>query len=75
MVPNFLSAAWCGEAFHRLVVQDVESLVLVDALFPLDGGRRREGKLEKNIAMEEEGFPGARPTLQAVLWVTTIRCN
>jgi hypothetical protein len=44
MVPNFLSAVWHGDAFHRLGIQDVESLTLVDALFLLDGGRRREGK-------------------------------
>jgi hypothetical protein len=43
-VPNFLSAVWRGEAFHGIGVQGVESLILVDALFPLDGGRRREGK-------------------------------
>jgi hypothetical protein len=41
IAPNFLSATWHGEAFHN---QDVESLILVDALFPFDGGRRREGK-------------------------------
>jgi hypothetical protein len=32
------------EAFHRLGVHNVESLILVDALFLLDGGRKREGK-------------------------------
>jgi hypothetical protein len=47
MVPNFLSAAWYGEAFHWLVVQGVENLILLDSLFPLDGGRRREGKKKK----------------------------
>jgi hypothetical protein len=35
---------WHGEAFHRLGVQDVKSLILVGALFLLDGGIRREGK-------------------------------
>jgi hypothetical protein len=44
MVPNFLSVMWYGEAFHELWVRDVESLILVDDLFPLDGGRRRERK-------------------------------
>jgi hypothetical protein len=44
MAPNFLSITWHEEAFHRLGVQDVQSLILVGALFPLDGGRRREGK-------------------------------
>jgi hypothetical protein len=33
-----------GEAFHRQGVQDVKNLILVDALFLLDQGRRREGK-------------------------------
>jgi hypothetical protein len=42
MTPNFVRAAWCGGGFQR--VRCVESLILVDALFPLDGGRRREGK-------------------------------
>jgi hypothetical protein len=46
MVPKFLSAAWQGKDSHRLGVQDVESLILVDALFLLDGGRRREEKKE-----------------------------
>jgi hypothetical protein len=32
MAPDFLSAVWRGEAFHRLGVQDIESLILVDAL-------------------------------------------
>jgi hypothetical protein len=30
----FLSVTWCGEAFHRLGVQDVELLILLGALFP-----------------------------------------
>jgi hypothetical protein len=44
MAPNFFSVTCCGEAFHGLEVQDVESLILVDVSFQLDGGRRREGK-------------------------------
>jgi hypothetical protein len=44
VVLTFLSVVWCGEAFHRLGVQDVKSLILVDALSLFDGGRRREGK-------------------------------
>jgi hypothetical protein len=48
MVPNFLSEAWCGEAFHGLRVQEVQSLILVDALFLLDGGKRRERKKKKS---------------------------
>jgi hypothetical protein len=47
MAPNFLSTVWHGEAFHGLGVQDVESLILIDALFLLDGGRRRKRKNEK----------------------------
>jgi hypothetical protein len=64
MVSNFLSEVWCGEAFHGLGIQDVKSLILVDALFPLDVERRREAK--KKIAMDEEGFPGAGPAFLAV---------
>jgi hypothetical protein len=56
MAPNFLSVTWLGEAFHGLGVQDVESLILIDALFPLDGGRRRERK-EKNNHHRGVGFP------------------
>jgi hypothetical protein len=44
MAPNFLSVTWHGEAFPGVEVQNVKSLILVDALFLLDGGRRREGK-------------------------------
>jgi hypothetical protein len=54
-----------------------QSLILVDALFPLDGGRRREGKKkrERETAMRKEGFHGAGPTLLAVPWVAAIRRN
>jgi hypothetical protein len=49
MVPMFLSVTGYGETFHRLVVQDVESVILVDALFLLDGGREvKERKKKKN---------------------------
>jgi hypothetical protein len=44
MAPTFLNVTWHGEDFHRPGVHDVESLIVVDALFPLDGGRRREGR-------------------------------
>jgi hypothetical protein len=47
MASNFLSVTWHGEAFHGLGVQVVKSLILVDALFPLDGGRREGEKKEK----------------------------
>jgi hypothetical protein len=46
MVPNFLSIISCRESFHGLGVQDVEGLILIGALFPLDE-RRREGKKKK----------------------------
>jgi hypothetical protein len=59
MVPTFLSAEWSEEAFHRPGAQDVESLILVNALFQLDGGRR-EGK--KKNHMGEEGFIIAPPS-------------
>jgi hypothetical protein len=35
---------WYGEAFQGIGAQDVEGLIVVGALFLLDGGRRREGK-------------------------------
>jgi hypothetical protein len=58
MVPNFLSAAWCWEAFHGLRVQNVKSLILVDVIFLLDGRWRREGKKEKKNQSHREGeFP------------------
>jgi hypothetical protein len=59
MAPNFLSVTWLGEAFHGLGVQDVESLILIDALFPLDGGRRREGKK----------LPWVSPALDLPCWL------
>jgi hypothetical protein len=53
---------WCGEAFHGLRVQDIESLILVDALFLLDQGRRREGKKkEKKSPWGRRVFPGLDP--------------
>jgi hypothetical protein len=51
-------------------------LILVGALFPLDGGRRREAKKKKKkIAVEKKGFPGAGLTLLAVQQVAAVRCN
>jgi hypothetical protein len=44
MSPTFLSAAWSGEAFHRLEVHEIKSLIMVDVLFLLDGESRREEK-------------------------------
>jgi hypothetical protein len=61
MEPNFLSIMWGGEAFHGLGVQDVKNLILVSALFLLDGGRRREGKKKekkKKSPWERRVSPG-----------------
>jgi hypothetical protein len=74
MAGNFPSAEWCGEVFHKLGVHYVESLILVDALFPLDGGRRREEKKKKS-PWREEGFPWAGPTLLGMSQVAAIRSN
>jgi hypothetical protein len=46
MAPHFLSVTY-GEAFHGLGVQGVKGLILVGALFLLDGGRRRKEKKKK----------------------------
>jgi hypothetical protein len=49
-----------------------QSLILVDALFLLDMGKRRGEKKERKereIIVMEEGFPGAGPSLLAVLWL------
>jgi hypothetical protein len=73
MAGNFPSAEWCGEVFHKLGVHYVESLILVDALFPLDGERRRKLK-KKNHHVGGE-CPGAESTLLAMLWVAAVRCN
>jgi hypothetical protein len=71
MVPTFLSAVWHGEAFHRML----QSQILVDALFLLDGGRKREKQREREIAMGEEGFSGTGPTLLTESQVASVRCN
>jgi hypothetical protein len=67
MAPNFLSVTWCGEVFHELGVWDVEGLILVDALFLLDGGRRREGKRKEK---EKKSLWGRRvsPGLDPPCW-------
>jgi hypothetical protein len=57
MVPNFLSAAWHGEASHGVGVQYVKSLILFHVLFLLDGGSRREEKRTKINCSRGEGFP------------------
>jgi hypothetical protein len=64
----FSQCSVVGETFHSLGDQDVVSFILFDALFLLDGGRRREGKKEeKKNTLGMESFPGARPALLAVL--------
>jgi hypothetical protein len=65
---SFLSVTCCGEAFPSQGVQVVEGMILVGALFPLDGGE--EEKERKKNCHEEGGFPGAGPTLLAVQWVS-----
>jgi hypothetical protein len=61
--PNFLSVTCCGEAFPGLGVQGVEGLILVGALFPLDGGReekereKKEERKGKKHCHGEGGFP------------------
>jgi hypothetical protein len=55
------------DVFHGLRVQDVKSLILIDALFLLDQGRRREGKKKEK---EKESPWG---NLLAVLQITTVQ--
>jgi hypothetical protein len=74
MVPNFLHVMWSGVAFHWLRVQNFENLILVIALFPPDGGKRRKER-RKKIGMGKEGFPRAGPALLAVQWIAAVRCN
>jgi hypothetical protein len=54
----------CEEVFPKLGAQGDKGLILVGALFPLDGGKRREGKKKekrkekrKKNHREEGGFP------------------
>jgi hypothetical protein len=76
-VPNFLSVTWSEETFHGLGILDVESLVLVDVLFPLDG-RRREGKKKgegKKSLWGRRVYPPGWTVLLAAQWVADVRCN
>jgi hypothetical protein len=54
MAPNFLSVICCQEVFLWLGIQGSECLIVVGALFPLDGGRRREGKKKKEKIHHEK---------------------
>jgi hypothetical protein len=59
MAPNFPSVTWHSEAFHGLRVQGVKVLILVGALFLVDGGRRTEGK-KKTDRQKEKSLWGTR---------------
>jgi hypothetical protein len=50
-------------------------LILVNALFLLDGGRRREWKKKKKELRGGIGFPGAGPALLAMPQVDAVRYN
>jgi hypothetical protein len=53
-----------------------QSLILIDAVFPLNGGKSREGKKKKRERNHcGGGFPGAGPALLAVLQVAAVRYN
>jgi hypothetical protein len=64
VAPNFLCVMCLGEAFHRLRIQDVESLILVG------GGWRREGnkeeKRKKSLWRTEGGTVSCAPSLTGV---------
>jgi hypothetical protein len=63
MMPTFLSAAWHGEALHGLGVQDVDSFILVDPLFPIGEGRRRKGGKKEKEKGREKFLWGRRVSL------------
>jgi hypothetical protein len=48
-----------------------QSLILVDALFLLDGGRRREGKKKR----KREKLPCGRRVSSGCAMSTAVRCN
>jgi hypothetical protein len=55
-------------------------LILLDALFLLDGGRRREGKKrekkkKKKISVQKEDFTRTGHTFLAVPQVAAVKCN
>jgi hypothetical protein len=56
MAPNFLSVRWHEEAFHGLGDQGVEGLIPVGDLFPLPGGRRKEGKKKRKEEREKKSL-------------------
>jgi hypothetical protein len=69
MVPNFLSVMWHGEDFQGLGVQDVKSLIMVDALFPLYGGSRREGKRKEKENKKSAWGRRVSPGLDPPCWL------
>jgi hypothetical protein len=63
---------WLGEEFPRQGVQCVKGLILVGALFPFDGGRKREGKeKEKRKENRKKSLWGMRvsPGLDPPCWL------
>jgi hypothetical protein len=63
-----------GKAFHGIGVQGFESLILLGALFLLDGGGE-EKERGKKITMGREGFPRPGLNLLTVQWVIVVRNN
>jgi hypothetical protein len=70
MATSFLSVTRHREAFHELVVHGVEGLILVGALFLLDGERRREGKKKRKEGRKKSPW-GRRvsPGLDPPCWL------
>jgi hypothetical protein len=77
MASNFFSIIWCGEAFYKLGVQDVKSLILVGALFTLDGGGRKERKKKKSRKKSPQGriSPETDPPCWLCSGVTAVMSN
>jgi hypothetical protein len=61
------------EAFSQLAVQDVEGLIIVGALFLLDGGRRKEGNKKEKRKEKNHHGEGVMQILNAVLRQFTYR--
>jgi hypothetical protein len=61
--PNFFSVTCCGESFPSILVQGVEGLILVGALFLLDGGKKKKSTWWRRVS------PGRDPPCWLCSWL------